>query len=243
MKDRADQDLFRLITDKAGEEIYLIRSDGKLSYVNKAAAQSLGYTVSELLDIGIADLDLRFGPDFPAHFQNVISEKDLPPFRTEYKSKNGKFIPKEIKSVFLEFKGEKYVCSIAHDISYHLRMEKNLKISEERYRRLVENLQEEYFFYSHDTDGVFSYISPSITNILGYTQEEFLQHYTEYLTDHPINKYVVEQTNLSIRGIRQQSYEVEIYHNDGTPRRLEVSEVPVFDKEKKIGCCCRRHCP
>lgn len=231
MKDWVDQNLFRLIADKAGEELYLIRSDGRLEYVNDAAAKSLGYTVEEMLQVGIPDLDPRFGPDFSAHFLRVITERDLPPFRTEHRAKNGTLIPKIIKSVALEYMGEDFVCSIAHDISLQLRMEQKLKRSEERYRSLVENLEDEYFFYSHDTKGVFSYISPSITSILGYSRDDFLLHYTEYLTDHPINKDVIEYTNLSIQGIKQPSYEVEIYHRDGTRKRLEVNEVPVFNKD------------
>ncbi|MEE9612293.1 MAG: response regulator, partial [Desulfatiglandales bacterium] len=109
-----------------------------------------------------------------------------------------------------------------------------LEASEQRYRRLVEALREDYFFYTQTPDGVFSYISPSITNVLGYTQEEFLVHYTEYLTDNPINKAVVRHTELSIKGEKQPPYEVEIYHKDGSTRYLEVTEEPVLDKDGNV---------
>jgi PAS domain S-box-containing protein len=71
-----------------------------------------------------------------------------------------------------------------------------LQASEQKYRRLVEALREDYFFYTQNPDGIFSYISPSITIVLGYSQEEFLVHYTEYLTDNPINKEVIHHTEL-----------------------------------------------
>ena len=109
-----------------------------------------------------------------------------------------------------------------------------LKESEEKYRRLVESLEEEYFIYSHDTDGVFSYVSPSITNVLGYTQKEFLGHFTEYLTDSHITKEVKRRTELSIQGEKQPPYEVEIYQKDGSVRILEVTEVPVFDGQGNV---------
>lgn len=109
-----------------------------------------------------------------------------------------------------------------------------LQQSEERYRRLVENLREEYFFYSHGTDGVITYVSPSITDVLGYSQNDFFKHYTEYLTPNPINKKVENHTELSIKGEIQPPYELEIYHRNGTIRMLEVREVPVFDESGNV---------
>jgi len=107
--------------------------------------------------------------------------------------------------------------------------EEALAKSEEKFRRLVENLREEYFFYSHGIDGVFTYLSPSIKTVLGYSQEEFLTHYMEYLTDNPLNKEVEHYTEMSIKGDPQPPYELEVYHKKGGIHTLEVSDVPVYD--------------
>jgi hypothetical protein len=40
---------------------------------------------------------------------------------------------------------------------------------ESRYKRIVEGLRREYFFYCHDTGGIFIYVSPPVRNILGYS--------------------------------------------------------------------------
>ena len=39
--------------------------------------------------------------------------------------------------------------------------EEELKKFEEKHRRLIESLQDNIFLYSHNTEGVFTYISPS----------------------------------------------------------------------------------
>jgi len=332
-----DLNIFQLILDKAGEEFYLVKPNGKLAYVNEAAAKSLGYTVEEMSSMGVPEFDPLFGPNFKQHFAR-LKEGDLPPFETEHITKDGRRIFKEIKSVYLKIDHDDFVCAFARDITERIQAEETirqlarfpdenpspvirvnsdgvilyaneasaplldswgvnigelipekirriviktissgitkeieqtcgnrtlslnlspipdgnflniyglditdrkqaaeaLQESEEKFRRLVENLKEEYFFYSHDTTGVFDYLSPSITNILGYSQKEFLAHYTEYLTDDPLNDEVIKHTDLSILGIQQPSYEVEIYHKDGSIKRLEVTEVPIFSTEGQV---------
>ncbi|GEM_PF-2510215 len=98
---------------------------------------------------------------------------------------------------------------------------------ESRFRRMVEGLRRDYFFYCHAPDGVFHYVSPSVRNILGYSRSEFLKNYARYLTPNPSNREVKRRTALSLKGVRQPPYEVETWHKNGTIRTLEVLEIPV----------------
>ncbi|MCW9014286.1 MAG: PAS domain S-box protein [Gammaproteobacteria bacterium] len=109
-----------------------------------------------------------------------------------------------------------------------------LKNSESRYRRLVENVTPDYFFYLYDTSGVFTFLSPAIENVLGYSPEEFIGFNNKYLTDNPVNEKAKEYSQRSMRGEKQPVYEVEIYHKDGNVHLLEVTEVPVFDNQNNV---------
>ncbi len=105
-----------------------------------------------------------------------------------------------------------------------------LLVSESKYRTIIENTKSNYFVYTHNTDGVFTYLSDSITGVLGYKVDEFMTDVEKYLTKHPINKDASEYTRLSISGIQQAPYLIEIYHADGTKKWLEVTETPILDK-------------
>jgi PAS domain S-box-containing protein len=109
-----------------------------------------------------------------------------------------------------------------------------IRESEEKHRRLVENLGREYFFYAHDTDGIFFYVSPSITEMLGYDQDEFKVHYATYLTDNPINHDAAMRSEECIKGKKQPPYPIEIVHKSGELRWLEVTESPIFNPDGKV---------
>ena len=102
------------------------------------------------------------------------------------------------------------------------------------YKFLVEGLRKEYIFYRHDTEGNFEYLSPSIEDVLGYTIEEFLSHYTDHMTDSPINKKAQEYTCGSLQGIQQPHYEAEYYHKNGSIVNIETVESPIFDNNGKV---------
>ena len=111
---------------------------------------------------------------------------------------------------------------------------KLLAKSEEKYRRLIENIKDAYLIYSHDRDGVFNYISPSVEHILGYSQDEFLKHYTTYMPDTETNRRVEAFTEQTLEGKSTQFYEVEILNKQGELHILEVASNPAYDDNGKI---------
>ena len=118
-------------------------------------------------------------------------------------------------------------------LSRHKEDAKKIRANQEHYRRMVNGL-ESHFLYAHDLEGVFTYVSPSITPILGYSQDEFLTSFDTYVTGSPLNDRVSYHTKMSIRGEQQPAYQIEILHKNGTKRMLEVLERPVFDEHQDV---------
>ena len=60
------------------------------------------------------------------------------------------------------------------------RLKDELSASEEKYRRLVENIAE--VIYSVDTHGVMTYVSPATESLLGYRSEEVIARpFTDFI--------------------------------------------------------------
>lgn len=101
--------------------------------------------------------------------------------------------------------------------------------NELKFKSLAENLHNEFFFYQHDSEGGFSYLSPSVSNVLGYSVEEFSQHYRTFLTDHPDNLNIDVNTRRCLKGEKVPAYLVEILDNKGNKHILEIQLSPFFN--------------
>ena len=53
-------------------------------------------------------------------------------------------------------------------------------------------------FYANDRNGVFTFVSSSVTAMLGWQPEEFLTHYSQVVSEHPVNQ-AIEATNAAVQ--------------------------------------------
>lgn len=135
----------------------------------------------------------------------------------------------------VRFDREAYIAELEQRIADDAKRLETLAAKEEHFHRTLENLREAFLFYRHDTEGRFTYVSPSYANILGYQPEEYLDLKVDDLwTSHPINEEAARRTRLSIQGLRQPPYEMEIYHKSGARRRFMTIETPIFDASGRV---------
>ena len=100
-------------------------------------------------------------------------------------------------------------------------MEAALAESERQYRTLVETAKD--VIWTVDLNFRYTYINPSVTDILGYTVEELMPFKPlDILTldskkrvTKAIRREMQRQKSNSIQGSGSQSEEVEAYHKDG----------------------------
>nr|WP_306670975.1 ATP-binding protein [Endozoicomonas sp. SESOKO1] len=87
---------------------------------------------------------------------------------------------------------------------------------------LVQQLRGRYFYFHLASSGDITYVSPSIASVLGFTVEEFSGKIQGYLTDSAINDTFRSILKQLPKGVWHETFELEIFHKDGSIRCIEV---------------------
>lgn len=225
-----------------GDAVITTDIKGYITFFNDVAEKLTEYTMEEVqgqpIDSVLRLYNIKTGERVFTPISDVLDKgiTKLISNGTKLVSKSGKeYILNDSAAPVLSEEGEILgtVLVFQNDTKRH-EMEENIRQSEEKYRSLVENIRQHYFLYTHDIHGVFTYLSHSMTDVLGYTVEEFKSHYTTYHTDDPINENVEKFTEECISGKQHAPYDISIYHKNGDVRYLEVSESPVFNNKNEV---------
>ncbi|MEO6754942.1 MAG: PAS domain S-box protein, partial [Chthoniobacteraceae bacterium] len=105
-------------------------------------------------------------------------------------------------------------------------VEAQLHAQEEKLRRIVEHSTQ--VFYTHDLAGHLTYVSPQVMEFLDCSPAEAMRHWTEFLTDHPVNAEGIHITQRAIEtGEPQPPYPLQLKTGKGRIIWVEVHESPV----------------
>ena len=115
-----------------------------------------------------------------------------------------------------------YILIIMIDLTSRKRSEKAQHESEEKYRTILENIQEGYF--ETDLTGNFTFFSDSVCRIHGYPKEELMGMNNRQYTDKEIAKKVFQAFNKVYNTKKPlKEFDWQIIRKDGAKRYIEAS--------------------
>ncbi len=90
----------------------------------------------------------------------------------DYVDSRGNIVPVEINARLLEEDGASRIFSLCHDITRRKKDEENLLAAQEKLRLIAENARDTIWIM--DMDLRYTYMSPYVEHIVGYTPEEYI---------------------------------------------------------------------
>ncbi|NOY30831.1 MAG: PAS domain S-box protein [Planctomycetes bacterium] len=110
-----------------------------------------------------------------------------------------------------------------------------LRESEQKYRRLVEGLAGDYLFYTLDPDGRITYVSPSVEQMLGVPPDSVIgTNWRDRVGQHSAGREQAERAEAeAAQGKSFHQFTVELLHNDGATRLIEVQQRALFGTDGK----------
>ncbi len=118
--------------------------------------------------------------------------------------------------------------SLKAEIERRAASENALRESEERYRALVENIND--IAWETDRDALFTYVSPKVKDIMGYGPEYYIgKAITDFMPPGDIPRFIGKLRRVLAKPGPFSLAHVRMYHMDGRILDLEANGAPLYD--------------
>jgi diguanylate cyclase (GGDEF)-like protein/PAS domain S-box-containing protein len=232
---RQSEEKYRTIIESINDAYYETDISGNLIFFNDIFCKHLGYSREELIgkNSRVFQDDLNFEKTVK-YYTDVYKTgtPDILEMECIRKDKTIGFYQLSL-SLMRDNNGKKIgFRGISRDITKRKLMEESIRQSEEKYRTILEDMDEAYF--EVDLAGNFTFVNDTECAHLGYSREELIGMNNRQYTDEK-NAKIVYQTFKQIyaTGIPYQIFDYEIIKKDGTKEFSELRASLIKDSSGK----------
>lgn len=220
---RESEEHYRSLVENADEAIIVIQ-DGKIKFVNARAVEAFGYSVQEFMAIPVFELVHPEDRDMVVKRYLEKINGDAAPTRYTYRAlhKKGLVAWIEISSILISWKGRPATLNLITDITDRKKAEDALREREEKYRTILESMEDGYF--EQDLAGNFLFVNDSMSRIYGYSKEELIgMNYKKHTDAENGGKCFHAYVNIYKTGKPGKVVDFDIIRKDGIRRHVESS--------------------
>ena len=163
--DSQESRLTRFCLDHAAVCAFRLDQDGNIRYANHKACDSLGYSLAEILEMSIFDIDpVIDGVMWPKAWKTLCDD-GATTFESRHRRKDGSIFPVEVTATLIAFEGRRYFMALINDITERKRLYDSLRIT-----RFVFDKAPLGIFLIKD-GGAITVVNDHACRYLGYTRE------------------------------------------------------------------------
>ncbi len=234
---RKSEARYRTILEDMQESYFEVDLRGNYTLFNDAQCRQLGYTREEMIGLDykkITPYD-RQKEMFDIYNRTYRTGEPNELFQAEQIRKDGKRIPVEYsvypirneQGEIIGFRG------VGRDITKRVQMEEALRQSEERYRTVLEDMEEAY--YEEDLAGNFTLFNDALCRQLGYSREELMgMNYKTYTAPEDIDRVFKAFNTVYRTGEPLTGFQMVRITKDGRRVFTETSGFPLRDETGQI---------
>ncbi|MCX5826701.1 MAG: PAS domain S-box protein [Deltaproteobacteria bacterium] len=216
-----------------------IDREGRIIAWNKAIEEMTGFKAADMLGKGDYEYALPFYGkrrpiliDFVSNWDKetekqysfihkfgdvLVTETDVPFVRGQNRILSGRAVPL--------YDGSGQVSGAIEsirDMTERKAMEEELRKSEEKYRNILENMEEVYF--EVDLKGRLTFFNDAACAVLGYPRDELMgKHFKEYTSPETTKRIFLDFQEEYFSGERQEIIDYELITKSGSSRLMQVS--------------------
>ena len=214
--------LAKAIIANAGVGIYIVQF-GKFVYVSELYQKITGYADTEL--IGTFSLG-NIHPDDREMVRKraikCLKRESFEPYEYRFVKKNDEVMWALETITPVTYKEERATLGSFMDITERKQAEEALRQSEEKYRNILETIQEGYF--EVDLNGNFTFCNNSMSRLTGHSKEELLGMNHKQFTNEETAKEVFQAfDNVYTTGEPSKGFDWQIIRKDGGEGFVEAS--------------------
>jgi PAS domain S-box-containing protein len=230
-KVRSELELRSRLLDLAMDCKYAIDTDGNIVYANETSYRTYGYNEEEVLGKNIRSLTTKEQATLIDDRIARLLERGDAVFQSAHQRKDGSVIPVEVHGQLVSIGGKKFILCLARDMTERILAEKVLKRSEERFRTVLEDMDNGYF--ELDLRGYYTFVNDAMCKILGLSRADIVARHFSNFIDPSDDKFIDNSraiiSEVIAKGVTRSGMFGTIVKGDGSRRIIGVSVSPMKD--------------
>ena len=230
------EERFRVLVESSSDMIWEMDKFGNYTYVSPRVRDILGYDPEQM--IGESAFSLMVPTDTAKNLQGLRKATATSVIDCQVNTHTHK----DGRKIILEMSGMAFSDNtgqlagfrgVSRDITERVEFDAALKKSEERFRNLVETTSD--WIWEVDTNDIFTYVSPQVGDLLGYTPQELIgKRFTETMPHPEAAAMKTLFAEIAEQGAPVHSLININQHKNGRTVVFETSAVPFYDKAWNI---------